>query len=60
MNYKQLTENERYQIYVMNQAGHSQKEIAELLGRSASTISRALRRNLGLRGYRPVEAQRLS
>ena len=60
MNYKQLTENERYQIYAMNKAGHSQKEIAELLGRSASTISRELRRNRGLRGYRPAEAQRLS
>ena len=60
MNYKQLTEHERYQIDAMNKAGHSQKEIAELLGRSASTISRELRRNRGLRGYRPAEAQRLS
>ena len=59
-NYKQLTESERYQIYVMNQAGHGQKESAELLGRSASKISRELRRNRGLRAYRPVEAQRLS
>ena len=47
MNYNQLTENERYQIYAMNKAGHSQKETAELLGRSASTISRELRRNRG-------------
>ena len=31
MNYTQLTENERYQIYVMKKAGHSQKEIADLL-----------------------------
>ena len=60
MNYNQLTENERYQIYAMNKAGHSQKEIAELLGRSASTISRELCRNRGLRGYRPAQAQRLS
>ena len=60
MNYKQLTENERYQIDAMNKAEHSRKEIAELLNRSASTISRALRRNRGLRGYRPAEAQRLS
>ncbi|MCU7882552.1 MAG: helix-turn-helix domain-containing protein [Candidatus Thiodiazotropha sp. (ex Lucinoma aequizonata)] len=43
MNYKQLTENERHQIYVMNKAGHSQIEIAQLLYRSASTISRELR-----------------
>ena len=60
MNYKQRTENERCQIDAMNQAGRSQKEIAEWLGRSTSTISRALRRNRGLRGYRPAEAQRLS
>ena len=58
MNYKQLTENERYQIDAMNKAGHSQKEIAEWLARRASTISRALRRNRGLRGYRPVEVLR--
>ena len=60
MNYNQLTENERYQIYAMNKAGHSQKETAEFLGRSASKISRELRRNRGLRGYRPAEAQRFS
>lgn len=60
MSYKQLTENERYQIYVMKKAGHSQKDIAHLLGRSASTISRELWRNQGLRGYRPAQAQRMS
>ena len=60
MNYKPLTGNERYTIYAMNKAGHSEKEIAEWLARSASTISRALRRNRDLRGYRPAEAQRLS
>jgi len=60
MNYKQLTEIERYQIYAMNQAGHSQLEIALLLCRSPSTISRELCRNKGLRGYRPAQAQHLS
>ncbi|VAW77230.1 Mobile element protein, partial [hydrothermal vent metagenome] len=60
MNYKQLTENERYQIYVMNKAGHSQKEIAKLLDRSPSTISRERKRNHGSRGYRPQQAQRQS
>ena len=60
MNYKQLTENERYQIYVMKKAGHSQKDISEILERSPSTISRELRRNQGLRGYRPAQAQRFS
>ncbi|MCU7880039.1 MAG: helix-turn-helix domain-containing protein [Candidatus Thiodiazotropha sp. (ex Lucinoma aequizonata)] len=31
MNYKQLTENERYQIYVMNKAGHSQELLSNLV-----------------------------
>lgn len=60
MSYYQLTENERYQIYALNKAGHSQQQIAELLQRNASTISRELKRNRGSRGYRPRQAQRLS
>ena len=60
MHYNQLTEHERYQIYVMLKAGHSQKDIALMLNRSPSTISRELMRNRGLRGYRPAQAQRLS
>lgn len=60
MNYNQLTENERYQIYALKKAGHKQEEIAGVLGRSPSTISRELARNSGLRGYRPKQAQRLA
>jgi len=60
MSYTQLTENERYQIYAMYKAGHSQKYIADLLDRSHSTINRELHRNKGARGYRPAQAQRLS
>ena len=60
MSCHQLTEHERYQIYALKKAGHSQKEIATTLGRSPGTISRELRRNSGLRGYRPRQAQRLS
>jgi IS30 family transposase len=44
----------------MMKAGHSQNEVANLLDRSASTISRELKRNTGLRGYRPAQAQRLT
>ena len=29
--YTQLTRDERYQIYALRKAGHSQKEIAEVL-----------------------------
>ena len=57
--YTQLTQEERYQIYALLKAGHSQSEIATLLGRHKSTISRELRRNTGGRGYRPAQAQHL-
>lgn len=60
MNYKQLTEVERYQIQSFLKVGYSQKEIAFELERSPSTISRELQRNTGLRGYRPQQAQRLA
>jgi len=60
MSYQQLTAEERYQIYALRQAGHSRSEIAVLLNRHASTIGRELKRNCGLRGYRPQQAQRLS
>ena len=57
--YTQLTRDERYQIYALRKAGHSQKEIAEVLRRNPSTISRELGRNKGLKGYRPEQAHRL-
>ncbi|MBU2708434.1 IS30 family transposase [Zooshikella marina] len=60
MNYNQLTEHERYQIYSLLKAGLNQKEIAKNLERNPSTISRELMRNKGLRGYRPKQAQQLS
>jgi len=60
MTYYQLTESERYQIYVLKKAGTSQQKIAELLMRSPATISRELKRNKSGRGYRPHKAQCLS
>lgn len=56
MNYTHITQEERYQIYALKKAGMNQTKIAEILGRSASTISRELRRNRELRGYRPHQA----
>jgi len=58
--YTQLTEGERNQIYALRKGGHSQREIAKLMGRSPSTISRELQRNTGKRGYRPIQADRLA
>ena len=56
MNYTHLTREERYQIYALKKAGHQQSEIARVLKRSESTISRELSRNCGQRGYRPKQA----
>ncbi len=58
--YTQLTQEERYQIYILKKAEYSQAEIAELLDRDKSTISRELRRNRGLKGYRPRQAHHLA
>ncbi|MGB0948461.1 MAG: IS30 family transposase [Pseudoalteromonas marina] len=60
MKYKQLTSEERYQIYVLKKAGNNQKVIASLINRSASTVSRELKRNKGLRGYRPKQAHKFA
>ncbi|WP_411725853.1 helix-turn-helix domain-containing protein [Methyloglobulus sp.] len=51
--YKQLAEVQRYQIDVLKKAQKNQKQIAEIIGVSASAISRELNRNTGKRGYRP-------
>ena len=56
MNYKHLSQVERYQIYALMKAGHDQTQIAKLLDRHKSTISRELSRNRGLKGYRPKQA----
>ena len=57
--YTHLTPEERYYIKARLEAGDSRAEVARSLGRSASTVSRELKRNTGLRGYRPKQAQRL-
>ena len=54
--YRQLTEEDRIEIYAMKQAGKEQNMIAAELGVHPSTISRELSRNTGLRGYRPKQA----
>jgi IS30 family transposase len=60
LSYTQLTQEERYQIYILKKAGKTQTEIADLLGRDKATISRELRRNQGLKGYRPKQAHQLA
>ena len=60
MNYTHLTQPERYQIAILNKAGHDQSEIARVMNRHPSTIRRELRRNRGQRGYRPKQAHEFS
>ena len=60
MNYRQLAREERYQIYSLMKAGHNQTQIAANVGCHKSTISRELRRNRGLKGYRPYQADELA
>ena len=56
MNYKQLSPVERYQIYALMKAVHDQTQIAKLLDRHTSTISREIASNRGLKSYRPNQA----
>ena len=54
--YTQLTQGQRYQIEALLKTGHNQTMIAKVLSVNKSTISRELKRNRGLRGYRPKQA----
>jgi IS30 family transposase len=60
MSYRQLTREQRYQIYALKKADHSQTKMASIIGCHKSTISRELARNGGQRGYRPKQAQELA
>ncbi len=57
MTYGRVTERELKFIYRGRQDDISRREIAKRLGRAASSICREFVRNLGLRGYRPKQAQ---
>ena len=52
----QLTSEQRYQIKALLQANQRLTKIAEIIGIDRSTIYRELKRNTGLRGYRPRQA----
>lgn len=60
MTYKQLTQDQRYQIYEMKQMQLSQKDMARILNVSDSTISRELKRNSGARGHYLKNAHQLT
>lgn len=58
--YSHLTQNQRYQISALVRSKISISEISRILNRHRSTIYRELKRNKGLRGYRPKQADKLS
>ncbi len=58
--YRQLTEDDRIEIYAMKQAGKTPAHSAFRLGVDRSTIYRELERNSGRRGYRPRQAREKS
>lgn len=60
MGYRQLTQEQRYQISALLVAGKSQRQIAEMLGCHSSTICRELRRNGITGGYQANQAQQRS
>ena len=57
MTYKQLTQDERYQIQALVNCGQSNAQIGKQLGRNKSTIGRELRRNASPSGYLACLAQ---
>ena len=58
--YTQLTREQRYQIQALLKTDQNQTQIATVVGVHKTTISRELRRNCGLRGYRPHQAHCLA
>ena len=56
--YRQLTLAQRYEIFALKKAGHSQVTIVNLVGVDASTVSRELRRNTSPTGYYAKAAHR--
>ena len=56
MNYKQLTYEQRIELCAFLKIGVNQNKIADLIGTSKSTVSREIKRNTGLKGYRPNQA----
>ena len=56
--YRRVTQEDRVRIKDALDAGLTKSEIADKLGFDKSTISRECRRNLGKRGYRPLQAEK--
>src|SRR5512135_405794 len=60
-NYDQLDLDERIEMSRLYEAGTSRREIGRIIGRSASTVGRELRRNtLPRGGYKAASADRIA
>lgn len=55
-----LTSGQRYEIHALLKARHSQSEIARVVGKDKSVISREISRNGGKRGYSAARAQKMA
>jgi len=60
MSYKHLSLEERHYIEIQKRMGESANTIAAALNRSQPTITREIKRNTGLRGYRHNQANDLA
>lgn len=60
MTYQHLSNHERHQIAALMKAGQNQTQIAAILGRHKSTISREIARNQGQRVWRLRQAALLA
>jgi len=58
--YARLTEDQRYQIYEGVVEGLSHRHIALIINKHHSSISKEVKRNTGLRGYRPKQAHQFT
>lgn len=56
MNYKHFTKDERNELAILLKKGYEQKDIAEILDKSPSSISREIRRNNVNGEYHPKKA----
>ncbi len=58
--YRRVTQEDRVRIKDALDAGLAKSSVADKLGFHKSTISREIRRNRGLRGYKPKQAQAMA
>ena len=58
--YKQLTREQRYQIYALLKTKNNITKIARVIGVHKSTVSREILRNISKRGYRPKKAHEMA